>query len=123
MARREEASGGAVGLVREQKCYEYFPQRLAADPYWYVRAAPPPPTWLDPNQLSLSLFLSSLVVDLGADERLWWTSHRNGRRRKEIMPSYRRLNPEELPSEYADGTANVTTREREEITGVVSTMW
>jgi hypothetical protein len=54
-----------------------------------------------------------LVVDLGADERLWWTSHRNGRRRKEIMPSYRRLNPDELPSEYADGTANVTTRERE----------
>jgi len=43
-------------LVREQKCYEYFPHRLAADPYW-----------------------------------------------KEIMPSYRRLNPDELPAEYADG--------------------
>ncbi|ELR18976.1 Damino acid oxidase [Acanthamoeba castellanii str. Neff] len=50
------SSSASPELVREQKCYEYFPHRLAADPYW-----------------------------------------------KEIMPSYRRLNPNELPAEYADG--------------------
>jgi hypothetical protein len=33
------SSSASPELVREQKCYEYFPHRLAADPYWLVPPA------------------------------------------------------------------------------------
>jgi hypothetical protein len=33
------SSSSSPELVREQKCYEYFPHRLAADPYWLVLPA------------------------------------------------------------------------------------
>jgi hypothetical protein len=80
-------------LVREQKCYEYFPHRLAADPYWLVFPAP----------LTSAVATGDHTVVCspgGLTSCLLLLLHN----RKEIMPSYRRLNPDELPAEYADGT-------------------